>query len=148
MSALLLPTTDADVAAIARDMRPDERLEADILHGGARQALEHARANSEWTLTLWQDDTPFAIAGLGFAPDRQSAHPWLAGATWLPRCARALAVLTPHLLARMRQDSPRLWNVVHCDNIVSIRWLKRIGFSMGGERKIAGHRFRVFYMGR
>lgn len=56
--------------------------------------------------------------------------PWMLGTPLLDRHQRVLVRRTPEYIDRMLKAFPHLVNFVHARNTTSVRWLKRLGFTL------------------
>jgi hypothetical protein len=56
--------------------------------------------------------------------------PWMLGTPLLDRHQRVLVRRTPEYIARMLNAFPHLVNFVHARNTTSVRWLRRLGFTL------------------
>ena len=56
--------------------------------------------------------------------------PWMLGTPLLDRHQRVLVRETPKYIGRMLGAFPHLVNFVHAKNTTSVRWLRRLGFSL------------------
>ncbi len=65
------------------------------------------------------------LAGVG--------SPWLLGTEDLPKCAVTFLKLNKSYVAKMLKLFPRLENYVDVRNVLSIRWLKWLGFKFDPE---------------
>lgn len=74
--------------------------------------------------------------------------PWMMGTPLLDRHSRVLVRMTPSYIARMLRAFPHLVNFVHADNTTSVRWLRRLGFTMHAPEPYgqAGELFHKFEM--
>jgi hypothetical protein len=70
---------------------------------------------------------------LGVAPINMLTgigSPWMLGTPVLDRHQRVLVRSTPEYIGRMLKAFPHLVNFVHAQNTTSVRWLRRLGFSL------------------
>jgi len=75
--------------------------------------------------------------------------PWFLGSDAVVRHARVLQRMAPGYISEMLQAYPHLINRVHAENTISVRWLKRLGFTVHPARLNAhGHLFHDFEMKR
>lgn len=56
--------------------------------------------------------------------------PWMLGTPVLDRHQRVLVRMTPEYISRMLKAFPHLVNYVHAKNTTSVRWLRRLGFTL------------------
>jgi hypothetical protein len=71
-----------------------------------------------------------AVEGLG--------APWLLGTDVVLHHARSILLHGPRFINAMRDSTPRLRNLVSCDNGPAIRLLRKLGFSLGDEAVLLG----------
>ena len=86
-------------------------------------------------------DDPGDEAGVGI--------PWLVGTDAMDRCARELLTEARTVLKIWHRFYPILSNVVDARNSKSIRWLKRLGFTVRDPKPLglAGELFHEFDLG-
>lgn len=145
------PPTAADLEHLAQHLRAQDRAELDAAGwSDHRQALEESVARSRWTLVALIDGEPACVFGCAeygtlLAP---SGVPWLLGTEAVARHRRVLQRWAPRYIEAMLQEYPRLFNAVHADNTVAVRWLKRLGFTLHPARPAppTGAPFHVFEM--
>lgn len=56
--------------------------------------------------------------------------PWMLGTPVLDAHSRVLVRRTPEYIAKMLKAFPHLVNFVHAENTTSVRWLRRLGFTL------------------
>lgn len=120
-------TTIQDVEYVAKHMRMADVKEVMALGRTPHQSLEEGLTRSLMCVSACENDVPFIIYGM--VPDSltgDSAIIWALGTTVRP--AKAFIEYAPKIIDQMHSMYPLLYNYVHCDNIISIRWLKRLGF--------------------
>lgn len=145
------PATQADVEQVLSDLRPADREEADALLGPGK-ADEAIRDSLKASIMAWaaeDEDGAVFIFGLatGSALNAEGA-PWMVGTTRTERYPRELVREARPYIARMLTAAPLLANAVDARNSRSIRWLKRIGFTILPAMPLgaAGLPFHPFYM--
>lgn len=76
--------------------------------------------------------------------------PWLLGTDDAVRNKRVFINHSKQALEEMKSICPNLFNFVHEDNTVNIRWLKWLGFKFDEPEPIGknGAMFRRFYIGK
>ena len=129
---LIRPTEPGDAARLFADLRPSDLAEcqaygqADI---GAGIEASVRRSVLCWTALV--DGEVAAI--LGVAPLNiltGMGSPWMLGTPLVDRYQRVLVRKTPEYIARMLKAFPHLVNFVHARNTTSVRWLRRLGFTL------------------
>jgi hypothetical protein len=56
--------------------------------------------------------------------------PWMIGTPVLDRHQRVLVRQTPEYISKMLKAFPHLVNYVYAQNTTSVRWLRRLGFTL------------------
>lgn len=145
--------TPEDLAQLALNLREQDR--AELVAAGwddFRTALEESVRFSKWTLVAVVDGEPACVFGCAeygslLAPD---GVPWFLGTDAVTRHRRVLQRQAPRYIGAMLQDYPRLFNAVHADNTVAVRWLRRLGFTLHPATPAppTGAPFHVFEMNR
>jgi hypothetical protein len=123
------PTTEL-VEAIAADMRQGDIDEVwSSNHHTPIEALSGSWNLSDYSVIVTVNDEPCAMLGLVIRDILSGTGvPWLLGTNNALKYKRHFILQVPVILDEMLNICPRLFNYVHADNEVSIRWLKRIGF--------------------
>lgn len=129
---LIRETTMLDVAELAINLRAADA--AEIRAYGIKEphaALVRSTVNS---VLCWTGEVDGRVAAiLGVAPLSIMSgigSPWMMGTPLLDRHARVLVRETPGYIARMLRAFPHLVNFVHAENTTSVRWLRRLGFTL------------------
>jgi len=130
---LLRPPLPADLAHIAAHMRAADVAECAAGGAGAPlRALRDSVERSTWALVATYDGEPALVVGVapigGLLSDTGS--PWMLGTDLVTRHYRAFIPHGPRYIARMQAAFSHLLNFVHAENAASIRWLKRMGFTV------------------
>lgn len=128
---------------------------AEIHAGGrhdVRAALEQSVAVSRWAWVVTVDGEVACVFGLA---ERGSliapiGVPWMLGTELVSRHRRVLQRTAPRYIEAMLQEYPRLYNAVHAENTVAVRWLKRLGFTLhpATAAPATGAPFHLFEMTR
>lgn len=120
------------IEALAADMR-----QADVdeiwasNHHTPIEALMNGLAKSDRSVIVTVDDEPCVMLGLVIRDILSGAGvPWLLGTETALKHKRKFLTQVPVVIDEMLTICPRLFNYVHVDNKVSIKWLKRIGFTI------------------
>lgn len=135
---------------MAAQMRPMDLLEFELMSGGMTviQTLEHLRRRSRRCKAAYVDGRLACCYGI--VPTTlisTDGNPWLCATDLIniPQVRREFIARTRDEAHWMLAGFESVWNFVHCDNRVAIRWLKWIGFDFGGaEISLGGHRFIRF----
>lgn len=115
------------------------------------EALMSSWEHSKYTTVITVNDEACVMMGLVMR-DILSGHgvPWVLGTDNALKYKRGFFTEAPAIMDQMLNICPLLHNYVHCKNKISIRWLKRIGFTMcepepyGVEQEL----FHKFYIER
>jgi len=147
----LQPTTEL-IQVIADDMR-----QADIdeiwasNHQTPADALLEGFEISDYSVVITVDDEPCVMLGLVIHDILAGTGVvWLLGTNAALKHKRHFITQVPNIIDEMLDICPKLFNYVHIDNEVSIRWLKRIRFTFdkpapyGYDREL----FHKFYLER
>lgn len=129
---LIRDTTLRDVVGLANNLRIADRAEmAAYGHTEPIEALSRSVVSSVMCWSAFIDGELAAI--LGCAPINiigGVGSPWMMGTPVLDRHQRVLVRHTPGYIARMLAVFPHLVNFVHTENTTSVRWLRRLGFTL------------------
>lgn len=103
----------------------------------------------EMAFAVWLDGELIAL--FGFIPRgamSDAAHPWLVASDKIDRIPGILTRLSRRYCSRVLAEYPVLFNFVDARNRRSVRWLKRIGFSVRPAEPFgkAGLPFHMFEM--
>lgn len=120
-----------DVVLLARNLRPADQRELEAYGHGDKPhlALTDSASRSTHCWAGFAGNDLLAVFGVA-EMEPGVGSPWMMGTPALDDHARALAKATPLYIARMLASFPHLVNFVHVENDVSIRWLKRVGFTV------------------
>lgn len=135
----------ADIAPIAAAMRPEDRAEVLASHGHAPdEALTRAWLASRWAYTVHAAEGPLGMFGVA---DGDVASPWfLAAERLMPVYGLEFARRSRDVARQMQESFTSLENWVDARNLVSIRWLRWLGFTIHpatpyGVARLPFHRF-------
>lgn len=129
--AEVAPPTEADIVAIAADMRPADRAEVWAASRlGPEPALRRSLDASTHAWAIRVDGQPLVLMGVGpISLLGGIGVPWLLSAGPAVRHAKVLHRAGLPILAAMRAAYPALLvNFVDARNATSIRWLRWLGF--------------------
>ena len=128
---LIRPTVPGDAEALGLNMR---LCDAEEVLACGHDPLEAAIASVASSVMCW---SAFADGELGciigcapVAIMGGIGSPWMLGTPVLDEHARILVRLTPRYIGAMLKAFPHLVNRVHAKNTTSLRWLRRIGFTV------------------
>ncbi len=144
------PTHDL-VRVLASNMRGCDRTEVWLSHGYTpleAAQISVGKSKSECYAAV-AGDVLLAIFGVGKAsPLALTGCPWFLGTEELAAYHPEMAKLSQPVIEYFRGGYTRLENYVHDGNVVSIRWLKRCGFTIEPEQPYGpyGALFHRFWM--
>ena len=129
---LIRPTEPGDAALLIANLRASDRAECEAYgHPDIGAGIE---ASVRRSLLCWTGLVDGELAAiLGVAPVNVLTglgSPWMLGTPVLDRHQRVLVRSTPEYIARMLKAFPHLVNFVHARNTTSVRWLRRLGFTL------------------
>ena len=138
------------VGPIASRMRAADVIECAAMGHSPRQALRAGLLSSSLCLTAMVDRRPEAMFGLVVTNALcGEGSPWMLGSVAIYRHPRTMLRWGPRILSAMFDSTPVLENLVAEDNHRAVRFLKRIGFTIGKEViMIAETRFLPFTLER
>lgn len=125
-------TEPGDAEHLATHLRPADAHEVRAYgHTDLTWACQRSVACSVLCWSAFIDGELAAI--LGCAPVSLVSgigSPWMLATPVLDAHARVLVRVTPGYIAKMLQAFPHLVNHVHTENVTSVRWLRRLGFTV------------------
>jgi hypothetical protein len=129
---LIRPTEPGDAAILAAHLRASDLAECQAY--GPHDIAAGIEASVNRSMLCWSGFVDGELAAiLGVAPINMLTgigSPWMLGTPVLDRHQRVLVRSTPEYIARMLKAFPHLVNFVHAQNTTSVRWLRRLGFSL------------------
>jgi hypothetical protein len=130
---LIRETQPGDVHLLAQNLRDSDQAE---VRACGEVNMHRAVGRSVVASTLcWSGFVDGELAAiLGVSPLSTMltgrGSPWMLGTPVLDRHGRILVRKTPEYIARMLTAFPHLINFVHARNATSVRWLRRLGFTL------------------
>ena len=129
-------------------LRPADRDEVEAASGNVERVIRQSLAISDDPVAVRAADGGL-IAIYGVAPVHllsDQASPWLLGTARMQSNAKAVLRDAREYLAFARERYPRMMNYVDARNRSSIRWLRRVGFTLEppapfGVKGLSFHRF-------
>lgn len=141
----IVPATPAHVGMIANRMRDIDCLECEMFGRSPKQALRMALTASAVAWTAKVDGRPEAMFGASSLSAIEGIGvPWMLMTDEAVRHGRALLVLGRRYSDELQRRFPTLENAVHADNAVAIRWLERLGYTVGPIVAMNGQPMRGF----
>lgn len=150
VDVLIRPTQPGDADTLFENLRPADLAECQAYGGGdIRAEIADSVHHSMLCWTGFVDGELAAV--MGVRPLNLFGgvgSPWMLGTPVLDRHARILVRETPDYIARMLRAFPHLINFVHAENTTSVRWLRRLGFTLHapepyGRLSALFHRFEL-----
>lgn len=140
-----VPASPAHIGTLAARMRDIDKLECGINGRSPKEALRMSMRYSTVAWTVKIDGRPEAMLGASCVSllDGEGS-PWLLLTDEAVRRARAMLVEGRRYSDAMQAIYPVLRNNVHADNVAAIRWLQRLGYTMGPVFDMAGYPMRTF----
>lgn len=138
---------EEDIDALVSDMRPLDRQELEASHGAdIRDAVVQALKVSphRWAM---EKNGQLALLG-GFAVISLlggTASPWMLGTTVALRAPAALTRIAVEYVTDALGRYPHMINYVDARNTPSIRWLRRLGFTVSEQATPYGAQCLPFY---
>ena len=116
---------------IARDMRQQDIDEVWASHHHAPiEALVEGWQQSKFSTIVLINGEPVVMLGLVVRDILSGVGvPWLLGTNGSLKYKREFITQVPRVIDDMLNICPMLYNYAHVKNTISIKWLKRIGFS-------------------
>jgi hypothetical protein len=130
--------TREDIRYIAQNLRETDRREAAGLFGPEiGKAVWDSALRAKECYAALDGETPVALFGVGQCPMRvTNGVPWMVGTEHLREHRKALLRDASAILNGWFERFTTLSNFVSKENAVSIRWLKKLGFSFADFRGV------------
>jgi hypothetical protein len=150
VEVLIRPTEPGDAAELFANLRPSDLAECQAYGRGDIAAGIASSVNR--SVLCWSGFIDGELAAiLGCAPINMLTgigSPWMLGTPVLDRHQRVLVRSTPEYIAKMLNAFPHLVNFVHTNNTTSVRWLRRLGFTLHAAQPYGalGEPFHLFEM--
>jgi len=127
-------------------MREADIIECRAMGHSPKQALREGLVASSLCFTALLDGRPEAMFGLVVKSALAGeGTPWMLGTDAVYHHPRTMLRWAPRFLAVMLDSTPALSNLVAVDNVRAIRFLRRLGFTIGEDRMMfAGTDFVAF----
>lgn len=143
---VFVPPSDSVLAEVAQNIEAADRveLEASAGHKDIKEVLITSRDSSFECFVVKIGDRPVAVFGIALTdPDGLFGVPWAVLSKEMRKYPKELMRTSRAIVQRWSQMFPVLENYVHADNVRAIRWLERIGFTIGKQIKVG--RSSYFY---
>lgn len=130
-NVMVLAPCDHDMQLLADGMR--ERDVDEIAAASGRDPLSSIRRSvdaSVWSRAFFLDKRLMCIAGLALFDNGRLAAPWALSTSALDEHPREFITHSRGVVSDMLAIHPHLFNFVDARNTRSIRWLRRVGFTI------------------
>lgn len=145
---VIRPTRAGDAELLAANLRKSDR--AELAAVGFDDPLPAIAGSVDVSALCWSAFADGELACIiGVSPfDGATGSPWMLGTPLLDAHSRVLVRKTPEYIALMLKAFPRLLNFVHAENTTSVRWLRRLGFTLAEPQPygVRGELFHQFEM--
>lgn len=125
-------TQPGDAAELAANLRPSDLAECRAY--GRADIAAGVISSANRSMLCWTGLVDGELAAiLGVAPINVMCgigSPWMLGTPVLDAHSRVLVRETPEYIGKMLNAFPHLVNFVHAKNTTSVRWLRRLGFTL------------------
>lgn len=123
---------DEDIKYIAENMRGADALEVwEMSRHTPLQSIEEGLKLSKFSSVAVINGTPCAVFGLVIVDILTGTGvPWLLGTDYAVQQKRVFLKYCKQGLYQMLCTCPNLFNYVHAENRISVRWLKYMGFKV------------------
>ena len=129
---LIRPTEPGDAARLFANLRASDLTECRAY--GHLDIAASIASCVDRSVLCWTGLVDGELAAIiGVAPVNMLTgvgSPWMLGTPVLDRHQRVLVRMTPEYISRMLKVFPHLVNYVHAKNTTSVRWLRRLGFTL------------------
>lgn len=146
----IVPTTDEHVEELTHSMSPEDVVEAWAAgHFSPSEALKVSMMYTNYPKTGLVDGRVMAIWGVGKVTQiSEIGIPWMLTSIQVEKHFRAFLRYSKGLLDDMKNETLVFDNVVDARNLVSIRWLRWLGFTIHdalpyGPDDMPFHRFTM-----
>lgn len=132
---------DRDIEILAPILREQDKMEVFCSHGvSPEEALSISKKNSKECFTVIGDDEEDVILMFGVVEDDNGeALPWLLGSDKTAEIPKFVLENSSAKIAEWKEKYSRLYNFVHADNEVSLRFLTWLGFSLDKKHEAWGY---------
>lgn len=146
MDVIVRKPTEEDIEYIIEHIRPEDAVELDALDGSTiRESLDDVPDLLNVSQVWEVDGKPVCIFGI-----TPQDGPLSTGVIWMlatidfHKYLRKFSAYCRKFFQEMISEYSYLFNYIHSENKVSIRWLKSLGFDIH-DAKIIGHKGASFH---
>lgn len=121
----------SDVEQLIANLRKEDKAEILAYSDDIAGTITHALQHSAWARAAEVDGELACLFGVGpVSMLSESGVPWMLGTDVMNRNKRSVITFGKQYIQAMLNEYPHLWNMVHAENKRSIKWLKRLGFTI------------------
>lgn len=150
MVDFIRPTVEA-IEHIAVNMRHADKVEVWAMSRQTPlQSIKEGLAISKYSSIAVIEGEPCAVFGMSvYSVVTGTGVPWLLGTDHAVKHRRVFLKHCTEGIEEMRTVCPNLFNYVHTDNRVSVKWLSHMGFTIDEPvvSGVGGELFHKFHMG-
>lgn len=151
MSIVFRPATVQDAIDLAPRLKPSDIDELLLSSGSIEATLIDSVRNSTEAIAATRHGEVLMLAGVAPWPGEEAIGvPWMLCSLEALRHRRRFIEDALPVVEQWHKRYPFLTNFVHVENVTSIAWLKRLGFTMGPiipEYGVGKAPFQQFYRG-
>ncbi|MBR0568373.1 hypothetical protein J5J83_19805 [Azoarcus sp. L1K30] len=146
MIAEIYTATEHDIEFVSTHLREADRLELSLSRPDVSpvQTVMESVLMSRWCCSARIDEVPSLLFGVCDSAVKGVGIPWMVSTDGISRIKRPFVKRCTIVVDRMRNDFRTLYNRVHRENAIAIRWLEWLGFEV--ER--TDDEFLNFWMGK
>ena len=123
--------TPEDICYIADHLRMADQIEIRLAQSEEPAvAVRACCLDSNWARCALVDGVPTVLYGVNSTDIPECGSPWMIGTDDIAKIGRQVLAGSREGIAEMRQAYRFLFNQVHRDNAISIKWLKWLGFQV------------------
>jgi hypothetical protein len=147
MNMEIKPATMADAVYIGEHLRLADDIELRACQQDAPcVAVVRSYSAAEWCNIVHVDGVPAVIYGVTRTNIDGVGSPWMLATDDIAKIGRRFLKGSRAEVQRMRESFPWLYNKVHCENRLSMKWLRWLGFEIFDDPVGSGGKFREFLM--
>ena len=148
--AEITDVTTRDIRYVVANARTEDVIEVTASSGGLTvESMEHAIEISSAAYTVYIKNSEFPVGIMGVAQTGEnSGSPWFIGTNGLNGKDLIIIKSSKRIIELLSRTYKRLFNLVHCDSVKSIRWITYCGFTLHDPIKagVTGDLFFPFSM--
>ena len=148
--AEMTEVTLRDMHYVVKNARDEDIIEVTASSGGLSvDSMKHAIEISSSVYTVYINNSEFPVGIMGVAPTGEnSGSPWFIGTKELEGNDLTIIKSSKRIIEILSMGYKRLFNLVHCGSIKSIRWITYCGFTLHDPIKagVTGDLFFPFSM--